>query len=172
AGLRRLPLQKKIGAALTEEEFRIKASEGKIGHAGLRESVALVADTVGWNLDDIRQNIQPVIAHEFVKSEYFEIPPGRVTGLRQTASGFAGNTELVNLHLEMYVGARNSVDSIYIDGTPDVQMQVPGGLHGDLATASIVVNMIPRVLSASPGLKTMATLPPPASYVNDIRKHL
>jgi len=35
---------------------------------------------------------------------------------------------------------------------------VDGGLHGDLVTPSIVINSIPAVLAARPGLHTMRTL--------------
>ena len=34
-------------------------------------------------------------------------------------------------------------------------VQLPGGVHGDLATASIVVNALPKILQAPPGLRTM-----------------
>jgi 4-hydroxy-tetrahydrodipicolinate reductase len=46
-------------------------------------------------------------------------------------------------------------------GVPDLELEVPGGLHGDLATAAIAVNAIPRVLAAAPGLIVMADLAPP-----------
>jgi 4-hydroxy-tetrahydrodipicolinate reductase len=32
---------------------------------------------------------------------------------------------------------------------------VQGGFHGDIATVSMVVNAIPKVLQAPPGLRTM-----------------
>ena len=40
---RRLPLQKKIGAGLSQEEFERKVGEGTIKHVGLPESVGLIA---------------------------------------------------------------------------------------------------------------------------------
>jgi 4-hydroxy-tetrahydrodipicolinate reductase len=50
---------------------------------------------------------------------------------------------------------------VELRGDPDLKMVIPGGLHGDIATAAIVVNAIPRVLQAPPGLRVMADLPPP-----------
>jgi hypothetical protein len=38
---------------------------------------------------------------------------------------------------------------------------IPGGVHGDVATSSIVINSIPRIMEAKPGLHTMATIAPP-----------
>ena len=43
-------------------------------------------------------------------------------------------------------------------------MKIAGGIHGDIATASIVVNSIPKVLKASPGLHTMRDLPLPSFF--------
>src|SRR6202022_2807541 len=46
ASKRRLPLQKKIGAGMTLEEFRAQVEAGVIKHVGLPESVAMVADSL------------------------------------------------------------------------------------------------------------------------------
>ena len=43
-------------------------------------------------------------------------------------------------------------------------MKIAGGIHGDIATASIVVNSIPQVLAAAPGLHTMRDLPLPSFF--------
>ena len=61
----------------------------------------------------------------------------------------------------MYVGAQQPHDSVWVEGNPNVQMTIPGGLHGDVATAAIVVNSIPRVMEAAPGLLTPNDLPIP-----------
>jgi len=41
-------------------------------------------------------------------------------------------------------------------------MKISGGVPGDIATASIAVNSIPKVMEASPGLHTMLDLPSPS----------
>jgi 4-hydroxy-tetrahydrodipicolinate reductase len=66
--------------------------------------------------------------------------------------------------MEAYLGAPESYDAIQIDGTPSLSVRMPGGIHGDIATASIVVNSIPRVLAAPPGLHTMRDLPLPSFF--------
>jgi hypothetical protein len=40
-----------------------------------------------------------------------------------------------------------------------VRMTIAGGLHGDIATAAIVVNAVPSVIRAAPGLASMADAP-------------
>ena len=46
-----------------------------------------------------------------------------------------------------------------IDGVPPIDMTIAGGVAGDVATAAIVVNAIPSMLAARPGLLTMKDLP-------------
>ena len=44
-------------------------------------------------------------------------------------------------------------------GVPDLELEIKGGVHGDRATAAMVVNAIPRVVSARPGVLTMDDIP-------------
>src|ERR1700690_1313008 len=76
ASKRRLPLQKKIGAGMTPEEFREQVKAGVIKHHGLPESIAMVADGLGFALDDITETIEPVIAEEMIPTEFLEVAPG------------------------------------------------------------------------------------------------
>jgi len=66
--------------------------------------------------------------------------------------------------MEAYLGSPETYDSVDIEGSPNLSLRVNGGIHGDVATASIVVNSIPRVLEASPGLHTMRDLPLPSFF--------
>jgi 4-hydroxy-tetrahydrodipicolinate reductase len=66
--------------------------------------------------------------------------------------------------MEAYLGAPESYDAVRIEGSPAITSKVAGGVHGDVATASIVVNTIPKVLSAPPGLHTMRSLPLPSFF--------
>ena len=66
--------------------------------------------------------------------------------------------------MEAYLGAPESYDAVRIEGTPPLRMKLAGGVHGDIATASIAVNSIPRVLAAPPGLHTMRSLPMPSFF--------
>lgn len=77
ASKRRLPLQKKIGAGMTPDEFRKQVAAGVIKHHGLPESIAMVADGLGFALDDISESIEPVIADEAVQTEYLEVAAGQ-----------------------------------------------------------------------------------------------
>jgi 2,4-diaminopentanoate dehydrogenase len=43
-------------------------------------------------------------------------------------------------------------------------MKLAGGVHGDVATASITVNSIPKVIAAPPGLRTMRDMTLPSYF--------
>ena len=159
ASQRRLPLQKKIGAGMSPEEFRKQVAAGVIKHHGLPESVAMVADGLGFALDDITETIEPVIATERVTTEFLEVQPGQVAGVHQIARGIAGGAEKVQMELKMYVGARQPADTIELTGEPNISLAIPGGAHGDIATAAVVVNAIPFILAAPAGLRTSRDLP-------------
>jgi 2,4-diaminopentanoate dehydrogenase len=159
ASKRRLPLQKKIGAGMTLEEFREQVDRGAIKHHGLPESVAMVADGLGYAIDVITETIEPVIADETVKTEYLEVAPGQVAGVDQVARGTLGSEEKVCLELRMYVGAKQPADTLELKGEPNLSLVIPGGTHGDVATAAVVVNTIPAILAAAAGLRTSRDLP-------------
>ena len=159
ASKRRLPLQRKVGAGLDPEEFRAQVAAGSIKHHGLPESIAMVADGMGLKIDDISETIEPVIARDTVRTEFLEVAPGRVAGVHQIARGKARGEEKIFMELQMYVGALESKDSIELHGKPELTLTIPGGTHGDLSTAALVVNSIPSILAAPAGLKTSRDLP-------------
>jgi 2,4-diaminopentanoate dehydrogenase len=159
ASKRRLPLQKKIGAGMTPEEFREQVDAGVIKHHGLPESVAMVADGLGFAIDDISETIEPVIAGERVKTEFLEVAAGQVAGVHQIARGTSGGADKIHMELKMYVGATEPADTIELRGEPPLRLVIPGGTHGDVATAAVVVNAVPHILAAPAGLRTSRDLP-------------
>jgi 4-hydroxy-tetrahydrodipicolinate reductase len=92
------------------------------------------------------------------------VDPGYVCGVIQDGAGYKKSEPVIRLHMEAYLGAPESYDAIQIDGSPRLSMTIAGGIHGDIATASIVINSIPKVLDASPGLHTMRDLPLPSFF--------
>ena len=159
AALRREPLQRKIGAGLSRDQFNALVTQGRIGHVGLVESAAMVAQILGIRPTEITETIDSVIADQDLATEFLTVKKGDVAGLEQVAKVMAGGEEKIVLELRIYVGTRASADTIDIRGQPEIHMTIPRGIHGDLATAAIVVNAIPAVLSAKPGLITMIDLP-------------
>lgn len=158
ASKRRRQLQQKIGAGLTAEAFREAAARQEIRHVGLSESVSLVARGLGWQLDQIQEMIEPVLATKRVMTDYFTVEPNFVTGVRQWGRGLYQGEDKIVLELEMRLDAEESSDEAWIEGTPDVHSLIKG-IHGDISTAALVANTARRVVESKPGLLTMVDLP-------------
>lgn len=155
AAKRRGPLRAKVGAGMTPKEFSAGVAAKKLGHVGLSESAALIALGLGLPIDEITETIEPVIA----QTETDGVAPGRVLGLHQIALVQAGDEIKVSLDLTMAVGAASPADRIDIDGDPPIHLVVAGGFHGDRATVGTVINAVPFIIGASPGLKNVVTVP-------------
>ena len=158
AATRREPLQRKVGAGLEVEEFRSLVRQGKLGHVGLLESIALIAEALGWDLE-ITDRIDPMIASRSYRTKYVRVKPGQATGIKHVGWGRRGKQTIVKLDLRMYVGAEGPHDAITIKGNPPLRVRVTNGVAGDEATVGVLVNAIPLLVSARPGLLTMLDLP-------------
>ncbi len=158
ASKRRRQLQQKIGAGMTVESFNAAVAQREIRHVGLAESVGLVARGLGWQLDEIMETIEPIVATQRVVTDHLIVEPNFVTGVRQFGRGLYAGEDKVILELEMALDAPEAYDEAWIEGTPDLHSMVKG-IHGDISTAAVVANTARRVLEAKPGLLTMMDLP-------------
>ena len=174
AATRRLPFQKKIGAGLRKEEFKQKIENKHItGHIGLSQSIAMIADALKWDMDRIViEDVKPVIANELIQSDSVKIEVGEVSGLTQKAKGILRGREIITLNFEAYLGAKEEYDAITIEGVPGIKQKIQPCIHGDMGTVAVVVNAIPKVINARPGLFTMKDLPLPSAALEDMRKYL
>jgi len=164
ARIRRLPFQQKIGAGLTPAEFQKEVDAGRVRHVGLTESIAMIADALGWKLDRVTDEIRPQVASAPVSSEFLAVDAGYVAGIVQDGVGYRKGAAVISLHMEAYLGAPESFDAVDIEGSPRLSMKIAGGIHGDIATVALVVNALPKVLSAPPGLHTMRDMPLPSFF--------
>lgn len=168
ASTRREPLQRKVGAGLTVEEFQALVDADKLGHIGLKESIAFTAKGISIELDEITESIEPMVAEEDIQTEYLTVKKGQATGIKNIGCGYFKGIEMIKLDLRMYVGAKNPHDSIIIKGDPPINMTVTNGFAGDIATVASLVNSIPRVLVAPGGVFTMMDLPSPRVFNKNI----
>lgn len=161
ASTRRETLQRKVGAGMLLNEFRRGARKGELGHKGLRESLLLIAEGVGWKLDNVTERVQPVPAHRSMRTKYLSVKKGQVAGIHHVCRGFRNRKEVLNLDLQMYVGAKKPSDRITIKGKPEVNLVFEGGVAGDEATVGMLLNMIHGILHSPAGLRTMIDVPIP-----------
>jgi len=148
AGQRRAPLRAKVGAGLDVESFRAGVAAGKLGHVGLAESAALLAEGLGIAIGAIEESTDAVTDPQ----------TSLVRGVKQTCCVLAAGAERVRLDLAMYVGAADPHDRIVVAGDPPLDVKVLGGFQGDRATVGATVSAAFAVGKMAPGLyKATAT---------------
>ena len=158
ASTRRGPFQAKIGSGMTVGDFEAKMAAGRMGHVGLPESVGMVFHTLGRKLARYESGVEPVVADRLVKTDYFEVQPGQVKGLKQVARAYTDRDEFMCLTFVAALEAEDEGDTIKIAGKPNLEVRLKG-TNGDIATVAIAVNAVRRVKEAAPGLVTMRDLP-------------
>lgn len=159
ASSRRIPFQKKIGVGLDEAAFAAKVKDGSLRHVGLGESLHFIAHYTGLTIERWEEDITAVIADRDLNSGVGPVARGKVCGVRQVARGYFDERTVVHMEFQASIGQHNPHDRITIDGEPAIDMVIPGAVHGDVATSAIVINALPRIIEAPPGLHTMASIP-------------
>jgi len=161
SGRRRIPFQTKVGTSMTPDEFRQKIKDGSItGHVGLLESINMIADGLGWKLDNaIELPPEPVITEKPLETGLGLVEPGNVIGLKSIAHAEMDGKKVITLEFFAYAGVEDEYDEVIIEGTPRLYERIIGGVHGDVGTVAVTVNIIPKAVEASPGIKTMKDLP-------------
>jgi 2,4-diaminopentanoate dehydrogenase len=159
AASRSLALQRRVGAGLNLTQFRRAVSEGAVRHVGLVQSAHMIASTLGWKLARVDETLEPAIAPRDLDTEYLRIAAGAAAGIRQSVRAYRDGELAVSLDLQVYVGAEAPRDHLLIDGDPPIDATIAGGINGELATAALLVNSLPRLLAARPGLLSSVELP-------------
>ncbi|PQJ79714.1 NAD(P)H-dependent amine dehydrogenase family protein [Polaribacter porphyrae] len=162
---RRVPFQKKIGAGLDVDAFRKKEAEGTLRHVGLLESVYLLADAIGLQLDKVTESLDPVMAEEAVASDAIQVKKGQARGVEQIGYGYVNGVEKIKMHFKAAIGEKKSFDKVSIKGVPNFSSEIEGGINGDIGTCAITINCINSILKAPAGLQTMSSIAVPG-YIN------
>jgi hypothetical protein len=157
ASRRRVALQRKVGAGLSESAFQAAADRGDLGHVGLSESAMLAALGCGVEIDEVEEELVPLVAEQDLEGDV-RVRAGDVAGIHQTARGFSDGAERVRLELVIALGAEDPRDEVELEALPPVRVTVHGGFPGDDATAWAVVNAAPAI-AAMRGLLTVLDLP-------------
>jgi len=160
ASKRRLPLQAKVGATMSVQQFNHLKSHGKIGHMGIAESVAMLAAGLGREVKrgEVRVMLEALVADGEIPSLLGTIHRGQVRGMRNTAH-WTGDGLTIDLDLIMALGENDAQDSVELTGPTPLKLLIPGGTPGDTATVASLVNFVRVLPNCSPGLKTMLDVP-------------
>lgn len=165
------------GVGTTTEGFARGLQEGTVtGHVGFPESMHMIAAALGWQIDSIEQTREPIVSAVRRETPHIDVEPGQVAGCLHRAIAYRNGSPLIRFdHPQQVCPELEGVqtgDHIEIRGVPDIRLEGSPEIAGGQATAAIAVNMIPRVLSAVPGLHSMADLPPPSALQDDVRRFI
>jgi hypothetical protein len=152
------------------------------GTAVFGEAVAMVADALGVELDEIVCDAEYAQTTEDVVMDSWTIPAGHVAGVAASWKGKVGDRSVVELNVRWKKGATLdppwTIDEghvIQIDGRPTVKCKIeylpPPDFQatsfadfmvlGMIMTAMPAVNAIPYVVAAPPGIVTYTDIPLP-----------
>jgi hypothetical protein len=168
-----------FGRPIDDPELPGMAAQGT---AVFGEAVAMVADALGVDLDDIVCQAEYASATEDVVMESWTIPAGHVAGVHASWQGRVGDRTVVELNVRWRKGSALVPDwpikeghVIRIDGRPTVTATLeylpPPDFEattfadfmvlGMIMTAMPAINAIPYVVAAPPGIVTYTDLPLP-----------
>lgn len=167
-------VMKTQGVGTTPGEFAAGVEAGTIvGHVGFPESMAMIAAALGWELDEIKQTKEPIIAKKYRETPHVKVEPGMVAGCRHIAYGIKDGKTLITLVHPQQVRPENegveTGDFIEIYGEPDIKLAIQPEIPGGIGTIALAVNSIPNVIKSRAGLMNMTELPVPAALMADIR---
>lgn len=165
------------GVGLSVDAFNKGVEDGSLaGHVGFSESVGMIAKALGWKVDKFEQQMSPIVTKVDRKSPYGFAKAGDVAGVNMTGQGYVnGEVKIDMIHpqqIEPEMEGTHTGDYIVLSGTPEVNMSIRPEVDGGIGTIAMVVNMIPHVINARPGLKTMLDLPVPRAIMGDFRDYI
>lgn len=165
------------GVGITVEAFEKGVEDGTLaGHVGFAESVGMIAEALGWNVEKFEQQMKPIVTTVDRKSPYGFAKAGDVAGVNMTGQGYVdGEVKIDMIHpqqIEPEMEGTHTGDYIVLKGSPEVNMAINPEVDGGIGTIAMIVNMIPHVINARPGLRTMLDLPVPRAIMGDFRDYI
>jgi 2,4-diaminopentanoate dehydrogenase len=163
------------GVGISLDTFHERLAKDELaGHVGFRESIYMIADALGVKLDNFKQQMKPIVTNVDRKSPYGEAKKGTLAGIDMTGQGLVGDQVYIDMYhpqqIEPEMEGTHTGDYINLKGTPEINMAITPEIDGGIGTIAMCVNMIPHVINASPGLKTMLDLPVPRAIMGDMRQ--
>ena len=166
---------KKATGALEGVEYEEIRYEG-YGAGGIAVIVDCMTDNKVRTVADVRHAFSKCggnmgtagsVAHMFKKVGVLSYAPGVDEDTLTEAAIDAGADDVVVYPEDGAIDvltAPDAYESVLIEGTPRIHSRIDGGVHGDIATASMAVNSIPAVITAAPGFRTMRDMRLPSFY--------
>lgn len=164
-------VMKTQGVGTTVEEFENGIEDGSIvGHIGFQQSIPMIANTLGLEIDEIIETREPIISNTHRETPYINVEPGMVAGCSHIGYGMKDGKAVITLEHPQQIHPQNegvdTGDYIYIKGDPDLSLCIKPETPGGIGTMAVAVNMIPQVIASASGLKTMIDFQLPHAVLN------
>lgn len=163
------------GVGFTVDKFKDLDSKGELaGHVGFEESIQMMADAIGWELEGVRTSKEAIVSSVYRKAPYAEVQAGDVAGVNMLGFGTVDGEDKIEMvhpqQVEPQLEGVDTGDYIILKGEPNISMAITPEVPGGIGTIAMIVNSIPNIINATPGLKTMIDLPAPHAMMGDVRK--
>ncbi|MCD1147809.1 NADP-binding protein [Peptoniphilus sp. KCTC 25270] len=166
------------GVGLEPGEFDRLVESGELaGHVGFEESVGVIAEGIGWELDEpVRTSMDSIVSSVDRHAPYAEVAAGNVAGVNMLGWGKVdGEDKIEMIHPQQVEPEDEGVhtgDYIEITGEPNISMAITPEVPGGIGTIAMCVNSIPNVINGEAGLLTMLDVPVPMAIMGDMRKRI
>lgn len=151
------------GIGLSPEDFIEKVASGEVvGHVGFKQSIKIIEKALHWTMLEYKENLLPIIGEEDVVIDDIHLKKGMVVGCNHIVHAiFAEDKEIYFEHPQQVFkdNKANTRDEITIEGTPTINLQMTPEIEGGVGTVAMIINTIPLVLKAKPGIITILDLP-------------
>jgi 2,4-diaminopentanoate dehydrogenase len=165
----------RLGIGYSPQQFERGHSDGSIaGHVGFPESIEMVCERLGLRLDGpVEETFEPMVAQTAAPTRYGVVPAGKTEGFVQRAVGRVDGEPRVQLELVLHLRpaeqGMTSVDHFELDGVHPIRVTLDPGMDAIPATSAVLVNSIPAVLAAAPGLRSVKDLPAAAAWLGGLQ---
>lgn len=159
---------RRIGVGVEAEEFKQKVARSEIlGHAGFPQSMSVVADALGIEIQQIEKELMPLITNDSIDlPDRFIINPGESAGVNQTYTAIAKGKPWFTSHFFGHVDlngigrvAQDEIE-ISIDQKVHQTISLNPGIGAQMGSQNMVINSIERIIQAEPGWVTVAEMTP------------
>ena len=138
-----------------------------------KRAVAINLAGMGLTVEEFAQDMNPITTDVDRKSPYGFAAAGSCAGVAMTAEAKLSNGMPVHMdhpqQIEPEQVGVHTGDYVEIKGVPPVNMSNTPEIEGGIGTMAMIMNCIPHVINARPGLKTMIDIPVPRAIMGDMR---
>ena len=133
----------------------------------------MITKALGWKLDKFEQDMDPIVTDVDRKSPYGFAAAGSVAGIAMKGYGYVDGERKIEMdhpqQIEPEQVGVHTGDYVEIQGIPPVNMSNTPEIEGGIGTMAMILNTIPHVINARPGLQTMIDIPVPRAIMGDMR---